>query len=479
MRHCLWLPALLGLTVAVPATSQQGLRIGESVAAALTAHRSVVEAEAAVRSAALALRLAEIDRNRVAVSLTATPSAGIDLGALQGGALRDLADTFDADGSAMVSAAFELPWGMNISGSYTAELHLDGRERDGERLVDVHSVSVAQDLLPEGSLSATALALAGRGDELRLARIRRRRVQSEVGLQAARTFLSLTERARALALLEQRLELAERDLAHTRSLVAQHAASQLDLLNATIAATERRNAVADTRATLTLDTTRFFTDLDLAPATLLAPAGDVAELRRIALALLAAPAPQAALGNALAVLEAEAALTAAELQAERAQRGELPELSLSLDYRKPRSQPGLGSLSLSLTGSYTLFDGGRHAVSVEQAQAQVAAARRSVAAARTDAEGAFERSRLELRRAVAAEELAALQVERARLDLEQAVRRHNAGAISATALEEAALLLREAEGNARAAAHALGSAYLSLAVDLGFDLPQQLAAIAR
>jgi outer membrane protein TolC len=116
---------------------------------------------------------------------------------------------------------------------------------------------------------------------------------------------------------------------------------------------------------------------------------------------------------------------------------------------------------------------------VEQAQAQVAAARRSVAAARTDAEGAFERSRLELRRAVAAEELAALQVERARLDLEQAVRRHNAGAISATALEEAALLLREAEGNARAAAHALGSAYLSLAVDLGFDLPQQLAAIAR
>ena len=80
MRRCPWLAALFGLTAALPATAQEGLRIGDAVAAGLDVHRSVVAAEAAARSAALALRLAEIDHSGVAVTLSATPAGSVDLG---------------------------------------------------------------------------------------------------------------------------------------------------------------------------------------------------------------------------------------------------------------------------------------------------------------------------------------------------------------------------------------------------------------
>ena len=50
------------------------------------------------------------------------------------------------------------------------------------------------------------------------------------------------------------------------------------------------------------------------------------------------PTPAAAIAGALGVLEAEAALRSAELQAERTLRGgALPAVSLGLDYRKPRA----------------------------------------------------------------------------------------------------------------------------------------------
>ena len=157
----------------------------------------------------------------------------------------------------------------------------------------------------------------------------------------------------------------------------------------------------------------------------------------------------------------------------------MPRLSLSLDYRKPRSASRPGTLSLSVTGSYTLYDGGRTAAASEQAQQLAATARRNLANARTDVERAFARSRLELTSALAAEQLAALQLERAHLRLERATRRHAAGAISAAALDEAALQLRAAEAEAHAAALAVGSAYLSIASDLGLDLQQELAAVTR
>ena len=476
MRRCLWLPALLGLTVVLPATSQEGLRLGDAVTAALAVHRSVVEAEAAVRAAALALRLAEIDASRVTVSVSATPAVGVDLAPLPIGG--NGAGTFDADGSGTVNAVVALPWGMDITGSYTASVDLDGAERDAERYVDVHSVSVSQDLLPEGRLAATAVAVAGRSDQHRLARLRLQRVRNEVALQVVRSFLTLIERTPALALLEQRLALAERELAHTRTLVAREAADQLDLLDATIAVTEQRNSIEEARATLALDTAQLFADLNLPPQPLAVPVADLAALRRRAGALLAQPAPPAALAAAPEVLEAEAALSSAELQAARAQRGVLPELSVSLDYRKPRSAPRPGTLSLSLTGSYTLFDGGRNAVASAQAQEQVAAARRTLAATRTELADAFGRSHVALTGALVAEELAALRLERAHLRLQQATRRHAAGAISETALQEAALALRAAAGDARAAAAALGYAYLGLALDHGLDLQQELAAIA-
>ena len=474
-----WLPILLGLTAALSAPAQEGLRIGDAVAAGLAVHRSVVEAEAGARAAAIALRLAEIDHGGVAVTLSATPAASVDLAPLRSGTVSDVADTLSFGAGGTIAAAISLPWGMEITGSYTGEVDLDGPKPVADSLIDTHGLSVSQGLLPPAGLAASALALSERDDQLRLARLRLWRARNDVALNVARTFLTLTSRQVALALAEQRLAFAERDLAHTRSRVEQQAADRLDLIDATITVAEQRNAIAEQRAALDLDRDEFFTDLDLSPGPLMVPEVDLDALRRHARARLAEPSPPGAIGSALEVLEAEAALASAELRAERAQAGLLPELSLSLDYRKSRSASRPGSLSLSITGSYPLYDSGRRALASEQAQEQAATARRSLTTARTSVERAFERARLELSSALAAEELATLRLERAHLQLERAVRRHDAGAISDSALEEAAVRLREAEAGAHAAALTLGSAYLSLAGDLGLDLQQELAAIAR
>ena len=439
-----------------------------------------MEAEAAARSAALALRLAEIDQGGVAISVSATPAASVDLGPLETGTLADVGDTFGLGAAGTVSAALALPWGMEITGSYTGEFDLDGSGRDNEDVIDTHSVSVSQHLLPEGRLSAEALAVHDRRDQLRLARLRLQRARNDVALRVARAFLTLSERTETLALLEERLAFAERDLAQTRLRVAQGAADRLALLDATITATDQRNTLDQQRAALALDTAEFFADLDLAPSPLAVPAADdPAALRRSARAALADPTPPAAIANALDVLEAEATLRSAELQAERTLRGALPAISLGLDYRKPRGAPRPGSVSLSITGSYTLFDSGRSAASSAQARDRVETSRHELGTARRAVEEGFARARLTLASAVADEELAALRLERANLRMEQATRRHAAGAISDRELEEASLQLRDAQGTARAALLALGDAYLSLAIDLGRDVQRELAAIAR
>ena len=480
MSRKAWYAALIALAAALPAVTQQALHIGDAVDAALAGHPSVVEAEAAARAAALALRLAEIDAGGLAVSVSATPAAGIDLAPLETGTFADVGDTFDLDAAGTVSAALALPWGMAIAGSYTGEFDLDGSGRDNEDLIDTHSLSVSQDLLPEGRLSAEALAVHDRRGQLRLARLRLQRVRNEVALQAARAFLALTERTLSLALLEERLAFAERDLTQTEFRVAQGAADRLALLDATIAVTDQRNTLEQQRAALALDTAGFFADLDLAAGPLAMPAAaDPAALRRSARALLAEPTPPAAIAHALDVLEAQAALSSAELQAERTLRGALPALSVGLDYRKQRGASRPGSVSLSITGSYTLFDSGRNAAASAQAEERVAAARRALATARRTVEEGFARARLTLASAAADEELATLRLERASLRMEQATRRQAAGAISDRELEEASLQMREAQGSARAAMLALGDAYLSLAIDLGQDVPRKLAAIAR
>ena len=314
MRRCPWLAALLGITAALPATAQEGLRIGDAVAAGLDVHRSVVAAEAAARSAALALRLAEIDHSGVAVTLSATPAGSVDLAPLQTGTFDDLADTFDISGSGTVSAALTLPWGMEIAGSYTGEADLDGSDPIGDSLIDTHALSVSQDLLPEPRLAASVLTLADRHDQLRLARLRLWRARNNVALAVAQTFLTLSERTAALGMAEQRLAFAERDLAHTRSRVEQQAADQIDLLDATIAVAQQRNAIDQQRAALALDTAEFFADLGLPAAALVAPDTDLDALRRSAAALLAEPSPPGMIGSALEVLEAQAALASAELQ---------------------------------------------------------------------------------------------------------------------------------------------------------------------
>ena len=199
-----WYAALLVLTAPLPAAAQEVLHIGDAVDAALARHPSVLEVEAAARSAALALRLAEIDHGGLAVTLSATPAAGVDLAPLDGGTLADVADTLDVDVAGTVSAALALPWGMQISGSYTGEFDVDGSGRNDD-LIDTHGVSVSQDLLPEGRLSAAALAVHDRRDQLRLARLRLQRTRNEVALQVVRTFVALTEQTDAVALREARL----------------------------------------------------------------------------------------------------------------------------------------------------------------------------------------------------------------------------------------------------------------------------------
>lgn len=484
VRLRLLAPALAALAItALPAAAQEGIGLARAIDAALASHPSVVQAQAAVQSAALALRMAEIDHGDVTVSLRATPASGsVHLAPWEDGEFSDVVDTFDADTSATVSAQVDLPWGMTIAGSYTAGVELDDLDDFGstaeERYTDAQSLSISQDLLPAGPLAPAAAALAGRRDDLRLAQLRLLRARSDVTQQVSRTFLSLIERTAALAVSQERLAAAERELANTRSLADQGAADPIDLLNARIAAVERRNAVADARAALALDGAAFFADLELPQTALVAPAVDADALRRAALALLDAPAATAGADDFLAVLEAQAQLAAAELRLEQARRGWLPALAVSLDYTKSRGAPGLGRLSLSLTGSYTLYDSGRREVAVQQAEEQVDAARRSLRTARNTAQSGLERTRLDLRRAIAADELAVLRRERAALQAEQAARRHAAGAISDAALADAALPLQEAEDAARAAVHALGRAYLALAIDLSVDSAQALAAIA-
>lgn len=477
-------PALAALAItALPAAAQEGIGLAGAIDAALASHPSVVQAQAAVQSAALALRMAEIDHGDVTVSLRATPAAGsVHLAPWEDGEFSDVVDTFDADTSATVSAQVDLPWGMTIAGSYTAGVELDDLDDRGagaeDRFTDAQSLSISQDLLPAGSLAPAAAALAGRRDDLRLAQLRLLRARSDVTRQVAGTFLSLVERTAALDVWKERLAAAERDLANTRALADRQAADPIDLLNARIAAVEQRNAVADARALLVLDSEAFFADLALPMTALVIPTVDADALRRAALALLDAPAATAGADDALAVLEAQAQLAAAELRLEQARRGWLPALAVSLDYTKSGGAPGLGRLSVSLTGSYTLYDDGRREVAVQQAEEQVDAARRALRSARSTAQSGLERSRIDLRRAIAADVLAVLRHERAVLQAEQAALRHAAGAISDAALSDAALPLQEAVDAARTAVHALGRAYLALAIDLSVDTAQALAAIA-
>lgn len=478
------LPALAALIVAAaPAAAQDGLGLVAAVQAALASHPSVIQARASVESAALSLRMAEIDHDGVTVSLRATPAAaGVSLSPLEDGTFDDVVDTFDADTSAMVSAEVDLPWGMSITGSYTAGVELDDLDSRGssdeERFTDAQRLTVTQDLLPAGRLAPSAIALAGRRDDLRLARLRLASTQSDVAQQVAQTFVGLTGRMAGLEVAEERLAIAERELANTQSLVEQQAADRIALLSARITAIERRDAVTDARASLALDIAAFFADLDLPEAPLVAPAVDVDALRRAAHDLVEASAGMADPDSALAVLEARARLDAARLQLAQARRGSLPSLSLSLDYTKGSGAPGLGGLSVSVTGSYTLYDGGKQDLAVQQAEAQADSAQRALASAQSTADQGLQRARLDLQRAVAAEELAALRWERARLQADQAARRHAAGALSDTELADAALPLQEAEDAAQAAVYALGGAFLALSIDLSLDLQEALAAIA-
>lgn len=477
-------PALAALAItALPAAAQERVDLAGAIDAALASHPSVVQAQTAVQSAALALRMAEIDHGDVTVSLRATPAAGsVNLAPWEDGEFSDVVDTFDADTSATVSAQVDLPWGMTIAGSYTAGVELDDLDDRGagaeDRFTDAQSLSISQDLLPAGSLAPAAAALAGRRDDLRLAQLRLLRARSDVTRQVAGTFLSLIERTAALDVWKERLAAAERELANTRALADQQAADPIDLLNARIAAVEQRNAVADARALLVLDSEAFFADLALPMTALVIPTVDADALRRAALALLDAPAATAGADDSLAVLEAQAQLAAAELRLEQARRGWLPALAVSLDYTKSGGTPGLGRLSVSLTGSYTLYDNGRREVAVQQAEEQVDAARRALRSARSTAQSGLERSRIDLQRAIAADVLAVLRHERAVLQAEQAARRHAAGAISDAALADAALPLQEAVDAARTAVHSLGRAYMALAIDLSVDTAQALAAIA-
>lgn len=476
--------ALTALAIAaLPAAAQERLDLAAAIDAALAAHPSVVQAQAAVQSAALSLRMAEIDHDDVTVSVRATPAAmSVNLAAWEEGAFGDVVDTFDADSGATLSAQVELPWGMTIAGSFTAGVELDDLDRRGvseeDRYTDSYSLSISQDLLPAGPLAPAAAALAGRRDDLRLAQLRLLRARSDVTQQVVRTFLNLVERTAALTVAQERLAAAERQLADTRSLADQEAADRIAVLDARIDAVERRNAVADARASIALDSAAFFADLSRPPAALAAPAVDVDALRRAAQELLDAPAAAAGADDALAVLEAQAQLAAAQLRLEQARRGWLPALAVSLDYNKGTGPPGLGQLSVSLTGSYTLFDSGRRETAILQAEEQVAAARRALTSAQSTARSGREQIRLDLLRAIAADQVAVLRQERAGLQAEQAAERHAAGAISDAALADAALPLQEARDAARAAVYALGRAYLALAIERSVDALQALAAVA-
>ena len=157
MRPSLWLAVLLGATVALPAICEEGLSIGDAVDAAWPATDQWWKRKRSPARRRSSLRLAEIDHGRVAVTLSATPSASVDLAPLQTGTWSDVGDTFDVRASGTFSAAVALPWGMAIAGSYTADLDLDDPGGSDDSLLDVHGLSVSQDLLPGVGLSVTAL----------------------------------------------------------------------------------------------------------------------------------------------------------------------------------------------------------------------------------------------------------------------------------------------------------------------------------
>ena len=142
MSRRVWLPALAALAVAAaPAAAQDGLGLVAAVQAALASHPSVIQERAALESAALSLRLAEIDHHDVTVSLRATPATGsVSLSPWEDGTFGDVVDTFDADASGTLSAQVDLPWGMSIAGSYTAGVELDDLDsrgtNDEERFTD-------------------------------------------------------------------------------------------------------------------------------------------------------------------------------------------------------------------------------------------------------------------------------------------------------------------------------------------------------
>ena len=133
MNRRLWLPALATLIVAgMPAAAQEGLSLAAAIEAALASHPSVLQAQASLQSAALSLRMAEIDHGAVTVSVRATPATGsVSLSPWEDGTFDDVVDTFDADANATLSAQVELPWGMSITGSYTAGVELDDLDRRG------------------------------------------------------------------------------------------------------------------------------------------------------------------------------------------------------------------------------------------------------------------------------------------------------------------------------------------------------------
>lgn len=486
MSKRLWLPTLAGLIalVTVPAVAQEGIRLTDAIHTALASHPSILQAEKAVQSAVLSFRLSEIDHGAVTVTLHATPASGsVNLTPWEEGSFSDVVTTLDADSNVTISATTELPWGMIISGSYTAGFELDDLDEVGfaneESFTDAQSISISQNLLHPGRLSPTAIALESRRENLRLSRLRLRREQNDVVQQVAVTFLDIVERKAALAVLTERLRFAKRDLSATQSRVEQRAESELDLLNARIAVIQWQNAVTDAQSNLDLDTVQFFANLDLPKVPLVATPVDLTALRHAAQSLLATSVTATALDTSLPVLEAEVALATAKVQAERTALGSLPKLSLSLDYSKGGGEAfSLGNLSVSLTGSYTLFDGGRQALSLEQAKAQVSSARRLLTDARINTQSELERTRHALRRAMDAEELSALQVQSARLHTEQATRQHAAGLTSETALKDAALSLQEAKDSAHASSNALRSAYMALSLKLDVDLREILLVIA-
>ena len=474
---------VLGCTIAyvAPITAQEGVSLTDAIDAAIASHPSVVQAESTLYSATLSLRLAEINHRSVTLTLHATPALGkVSLTPWDGGSFSDVANTFDADGSATISAAVALPWGMSISGSYTANIDLDdiGTGSNEELFTDSQSISISQDLLHPGPLAPTAIALDTRRNDHRLALLRLKRTQNDTTRQVISTFLDIVDRTKALSVLTERLNFAEHDLANIQTRFNQQAESELALLNARINLIQRHNAISDAQFTLDLDTKEFFAELGLQERPLVTPTVQLDALRQSARSVIERSITGTVINTTLSVIEAEIALAAAEKQSKFAVLGSLPNLSLSLDYTKGEGTPRLGNLSLSLTGSYDLFDDGRQTTLIKQAEEQVVSARRSLATARNTTRSYIERARHDLQRAINIEFLSTLQMRRARLQSEEATRQHAAGLISGTELSDADLKLLEEKDTADAAAFILKNAYLALALQMNIDIHDALSKIS-